>query len=151
MFWCIWPEDDCTTAHCLHFNSMVDLSHPVVDEPCTVQMANGRSYRGITAGIGMFCTYTNIPYDSHLLVLIRCFTKTGLLWLQAYLQCLLVRVSEGYGYGHPTGTGTGVRQIQVRAYHWNGNRHSNGRSMKHYCDTYRTTLVHTYMHNDACM
>ena len=67
----------------------------------------------------MLHTYTNIPYDSHLLVLIRRFMKMSVLWLRAYLRCLLVQASEGYGYGRPTGTGTGVLLERKRAFDGN--------------------------------
>ena len=50
-------------------------------------------------------------------------TRTGEVWLRAYLWHLLVRASNNYVYGRPTGTGTGVQQEQewtfVRAF--NGN------------------------------
>ena len=47
-----WPEEDYTTI--LDISSAVDLSSSVVGKPCTVQIGTGKSYRGVTARIGMF-------------------------------------------------------------------------------------------------
>ena len=49
----------------------------------------------------------NIPNDSHLLVVIRCFTKTGVLWLWAYYDVY---------WGCTTGMGTGVPLRQKGVY-----------------------------------
>ena len=81
----------------------------------------GSLYKRIVYSVG-------IPNDSHLLVLILHFTKTGVLWLWSYWRCLLVRAFENYTNGHSTGTGMGVQQVQARAYRMNGNRRSYGHS-----------------------
>ena len=91
----------------------------------------------------------NIPNDSHLLVLIRRFMKTGVLWLW-------VRASGDYADGRSTGTGTGtgtgteVRWVRGRAYRWNRNGHTyrlrTGFQGKLYCDKYCTFCQHTHTH-----
>ena len=56
-----WPEEDCTTV--LYISNMMDPSPPVVGKPCTVRIGSGKSYRGVTARIGMlrlnYCTYVH--------------------------------------------------------------------------------------------
>ena len=85
----------------------------------------------------------SIPNDSHLLALIRRFTKMGVLWLRAYLQCLLVWAYDGYRLGvydrygcrSTVGTETGVH---------------TGVQLKLYCDTYRSTYHYPEISNCAC-
>ena len=81
----------------------------------------GSLYKRIVYSVG-------IPNNSHLLVLIRHFTKTGVLWLWSYWQHQLVRTSENYTNGRSTSTGMGVQQVWARAYRMNGNGRSYGRS-----------------------
>ena len=69
----------------------------------------GSLYKRIVYSVG-------IPNDSHLLVLIRCFTKTGVLWLWSYWRCQVVRASEDYTNGRLTSTGTGVPYKRQRPF-----------------------------------
>ena len=86
-----------------------------------------------------------IPNDLHLLVLIRRCTKTGVLWLWAYLWCLLVRVYDRYGYRHTIGTGMGVRRLQVQVYRWNGKGIRTSIQQKLYCDMYRICISYIWL------
>ena len=48
-----WPDEDLATV--LYISSMVD-PFLLLGKPCTMRIGSGRSYRGVTAGIGVLHT-----------------------------------------------------------------------------------------------